>query len=147
MKRDGYSLNDVMSLTCITNEPLTKLYHNDVRRTNINIVIKLCNLFKCDIGDLFVVVPPIEKGQKKEPLNKSGAAVGIKCLLSKLMERAGYSLVHVISRTGISRPSLSRLSYGNVGSQLNIEFTPKICSLFKCDISDLFVLVFAEEEN
>jgi putative transcriptional regulator len=144
MNREGYLLDNVRECTGVPHLTLTKLYHNSVRRIRLDNIVSLCNLFKCDLGDLFVLVPAEEKEQKKEPLNKSGAAVGIQCNLSKLMNRDGYTFSHVSISLDISRPTLLQL-INNYSKQLNLDNVFKLCNFFKCDIEDLLVLVPAAE--
>lgn len=66
------------------------------------------------------------------------------CTLSTLMGKARYNIQDVHERTGLSRTTIAQL-YHDKATRVDYETIEKLCRLFDCGITDLFLLT--EEEN
>lgn len=66
------------------------------------------------------------------------------CILSTLMGKARYNIQEVHEKTGLSRTTIAQL-YHDKATRVDYETVEKLCRLFGCGISDLFLL--EEQEN
>lgn len=66
------------------------------------------------------------------------------CILSTLMGKARYNIQDVHERTGLSRTTIAQL-YHDKATRVDYETIEKLCRLFDCSISDLFIIT--NEEN
>ena len=53
MGKSRYSIQDVHIKTGLSRSTVTQLYHDKATRIDYETIEKLCDLFKCDICDLF----------------------------------------------------------------------------------------------
>lgn len=60
------------------------------------------------------------------------------CMLSTLMGKYRYTIQEVHEKTGLSRNTISNL-YNDKATLVDYETVEKLCSLFSCQINDLFV--------
>lgn len=63
----------------------------------------------------------------------------MRCQLSTLMGKARYSIQDVHVKTGLARSTVTQL-YHDKATRIDYDTIEKLCSLFGCEISDLFVL-------
>lgn len=68
------------------------------------------------------------------------------CNLSTLMGKARYNIQFVHEKTGLSRSTISAL-YHDEATRVDYETIEKLCSLFHCSVSDLFIIDESEEKN
>lgn len=57
MGRDKLNIADVNRVTGLNRTTISTLYHETAQRVDLDAVSKLCELFRCQIGDLFEYVP------------------------------------------------------------------------------------------
>jgi len=57
MGRDKLRISDVALRTGLNRSTVTALYNETATRVDLPSVERLCNLFHCQVGDLFEVVP------------------------------------------------------------------------------------------
>jgi putative transcriptional regulator len=57
MGRDKLRISDVAKSTGLNRSTVTALYNESATRIDLPTVESLCNLFKCQIGELFEIVP------------------------------------------------------------------------------------------
>ena len=62
MGRDKLNIADVSRLTCLNRSTVTALYRETATRVELPAIEQLCTLFKCQVGDLFELVPHNDKG-------------------------------------------------------------------------------------
>ncbi len=55
MGRERYSIEDVHEKTGLSRKAISNLYNDKATRVDLETVEKLCNLFKCNIGELFEI--------------------------------------------------------------------------------------------
>lgn len=60
----------------------------------------------------------------------------VRCTLSKLMGIHRMNIQDVHEKTGLNRATISKL-YNDKATGINYETIEKLCSLFKCNLSDL----------
>lgn len=65
--------------------------------------------------------------------------------LSTLMGKYRYSIEDVHRLTGLSRSTVSSL-YNNKATRIDFATAEKLCSLFACDIGDIFSLSAGNQE-
>lgn len=53
MGKARYSIQDVHIKTGLSRSTVTQLYHDKATRIDFETIEKLCNLFDCDLNDLF----------------------------------------------------------------------------------------------
>ena len=70
----------------------------------------------------------------------------MKCKLSTFMGRHRYNIEEVHKLTGISRSSITQL-YHDKAKRIDFETVERLCSLFACEIGDLFELEGAGAEG
>lgn len=58
MGRDKLRISDVAQRTGLNRSTITALYNETATRVELPAIEKLCNLFHCQVGALFEVVPP-----------------------------------------------------------------------------------------
>lgn len=58
MGRDKLRISDVAKSTGLNRSTITALYNETATRVDLPAVESLCNLFKCQVGELFEIVPP-----------------------------------------------------------------------------------------
>ena len=58
MGRDKLRISDVAQRTGLNRSTITALYNETATRVELPAIEKLCNLFHCQVGELFEVVPP-----------------------------------------------------------------------------------------
>ena len=63
MGRDKLRISDVALRTGLNRSTITALYKETATRIDLTAVESLCRLFKCQVGDLFEVVPPRNEDQ------------------------------------------------------------------------------------
>lgn len=63
----------------------------------------------------------------------------MRCQLSTLMGKARYSIQDVHAKTGLARSTVTQL-YHDKATRIDYDTIEKLCSLFECDMSELFVL-------
>ena len=63
----------------------------------------------------------------------------MRCRLSTLMGQSRYSIQDVHNKTGLSRSSVAQL-YHDKATRIDFDTVEKLCTLFKCDITDLLEL-------
>ncbi len=66
--------------------------------------------------------------------------------LSTLMGKKRYSIEDVHKLTGLSRSTISSL-YNNKATRIDFATTEKLCTLFECDIGDVFSLVVDKQKE
>lgn len=57
MGRDKLRISDVAQRTGLNRSTITALYNETATRVELPAIEKLCNLFRCQVGDLLEVVP------------------------------------------------------------------------------------------
>lgn len=62
MGRDRLRVADVSRLTGLNRSLVTALYRGTATRVELPALSKLCQLFKCQVGDLLEFVPPSRNG-------------------------------------------------------------------------------------
>lgn len=67
-----------------------------------------------------------------------GVSLKIKSNLSTLMGQRRYSIQDVHIKTGLSRNTISNL-YNDKARRIDYDTLEKLCEVFKCNISDIFV--------
>jgi len=63
----------------------------------------------------------------------------MKSNLSTLMGKHRYSIQEVHAKTGLARGTIAQL-YHDRATRVDFDTIEKLCCLFKCDVSQLFVL-------
>lgn len=63
MGRDKLRISDVAQRTGLNRSTITALYNETATRVELPAIESLCNLFQCQIGELFEVVPTDAEGQ------------------------------------------------------------------------------------
>ncbi|MCR1886980.1 helix-turn-helix domain-containing protein [Longibaculum muris] len=63
----------------------------------------------------------------------------MRCRLSTLMGQSRYSIQDVHNKTGLSRSTVAQL-YHDKATRIDFDTVEKLCTLFKCDITDLLEL-------
>lgn len=63
----------------------------------------------------------------------------MKCNLSTLMGQSRYSIQDVHIKTGLARSTVTQL-YHDKATRIDFDTIEKLCCLFDCEISDLFIL-------
>ena len=63
----------------------------------------------------------------------------MRCQLSTLMGKERYSIQDVHIKTGLARSTVTQL-YHDKAKRIDYETIEKLCELFGCSISELFVL-------
>lgn len=58
MGRDKLRISDVAQRTGLNRSTITALYNETATRVELPAIEKLCNLFRCQVGELLEVVPP-----------------------------------------------------------------------------------------
>lgn len=66
--------------------------------------------------------------------------------LSTLMGKRRYSIEDVHKLTGLSRSTISSL-YNNKATRIDFATAEKLCTLFECDIGDIFSLAVEDPEE
>lgn len=61
------------------------------------------------------------------------------CRLSTLMGKERYSIQDVHVKTGLARSTVTQL-YHDKAKRIDYDTVEKLCALFNCEISDLFIL-------
>ena len=64
----------------------------------------------------------------------------MKCNLSTLMGKNRYTIEDVHKGTGLARSTITEL-YHDRAKRIDYDTIAKLCTFFKCDISDLFSLI------
>ena len=68
MGRDKLNTSDVARATGLNRSTVTALYRETATRIELPAIEQLCALFKCSVGELLEVVPPVnEHGDKGAP--------------------------------------------------------------------------------
>lgn len=67
----------------------------------------------------------------------------MRCRLSTLMGKERYSIQDVHIKTGLARSTVTQL-YHDKAKRIDYDTVEKLCTLFNCEISDLFIL---DEKN
>ena len=62
MGRDKLNISDVARATGLNRSTITALYRETATRVELPAIEQLCMLFKCQVGDLFELVPNNDKG-------------------------------------------------------------------------------------
>jgi putative transcriptional regulator len=57
MGRDKLRISDVAKSTGLNRSTITALYNETATRVDLPAVESLCKLFKCQVGELFEIVP------------------------------------------------------------------------------------------
>ena len=57
MGRDKLRISDVAQRTGLNRSTVTALYNETTTRVDLQAIESLCKLFKCQVGELFEVVP------------------------------------------------------------------------------------------
>lgn len=57
MGRDKLRVADVARLTGLNRSTVTALYNETVSRVDLPTIEALCKLFRCQVGDLFMIAP------------------------------------------------------------------------------------------
>jgi len=57
MGRDKLRISDVAQRTGLNRSTITALYNETATRVELPAIEKLCNLFRCQVGELLEVVP------------------------------------------------------------------------------------------
>lgn len=63
----------------------------------------------------------------------------MKCNLSTLMGQSRYSIQDVHIKTGLARSTVTQL-YHDKATRIDFDTIEKLCCLFDCEISELFIL-------
>ncbi len=63
----------------------------------------------------------------------------MRCQLSTLMGKERYSIQDVHLKTGLARSTVTQL-YHDKATRIDYDTIEKLCSLFECDMSELFIL-------
>lgn len=63
MGRDKLRISDVAKSTGLNRSTITALYNETATRVDLPAVESLCNLFKCQVGELFEIVISTPEGQ------------------------------------------------------------------------------------
>ncbi len=63
----------------------------------------------------------------------------MKCRLSTLMGMRRYSIQDVHNKTGLARSTVTQL-YHDKATRIDFDTIEKLCRLFECEVSDLFLL-------
>lgn len=58
MGRDKLRISDVAKSTGLNRSTITALYNETATRVDLPAIESLCNLFHCQVGELFEIVPP-----------------------------------------------------------------------------------------
>lgn len=64
----------------------------------------------------------------------------MKCRLSDLMGRDKLKVSDVASATGLNRSTISAL-YKETAVRIELDAIEKICTLFNCEVSELFQII------
>lgn len=73
--------------------------------------------------------------------------MALRSRLSSLMGNKRYTIQDVHEKTGLSRNTVSSL-YNDTATRIDYSTIEKICLLFDCPVSDLFVIeVDSDSEN
>lgn len=62
MGREKLRISDVAKKTGLNRSTVSALYNETATRVELTTIESLCNLFQCQVGDLFEVVPPKPEG-------------------------------------------------------------------------------------
>ena len=62
MGRDKLNISEVAHATGLNRSTITALYRETATRVELPAIEQLCMLFKCQVGDLFELVPNNDKG-------------------------------------------------------------------------------------
>ena len=62
MGRDKLNISDVARATGLNRSTITALYRETATRVELPAIEQLCMLFKCQVGDLFELVPNNDMG-------------------------------------------------------------------------------------
>lgn len=68
----------------------------------------------------------------------------IRCHLSRLMGEHKMKISDVARETGLNRSTITAL-YQENAARIEIDAVEKLCSLFDCNVSDLFEYIKSEE--
>ena len=63
MGRDKLRISDVAKSTGLNRSTITALYNETATRVDLPAVERLCQLFHCQVGELFEIVPPNKEVQ------------------------------------------------------------------------------------
>ncbi len=63
MGREKLRISDVAQKTGLNRSTITALYNETATRVDLPAIESLCNLFQCQVGDLFEVAPQERKVQ------------------------------------------------------------------------------------
>lgn len=63
MGRDRLRISDVAKNTGLNRSTVTALYNDTATRIELSAVESLCRLFKCQVGELFEIVPGKDDSQ------------------------------------------------------------------------------------
>ncbi len=58
MGRDKLRISDVAQRTGLNRSTVTALYNETATRVDLPAIERLCALFRCQVGELFEIVPP-----------------------------------------------------------------------------------------
>lgn len=58
MGRDKLRISDVAKSTGLNRSTVTALYNETATRVELPAIESLCKLFRCQVGELFEIVPP-----------------------------------------------------------------------------------------
>jgi putative transcriptional regulator len=58
MGRDKLRISDVAQRTGLNRSTVTALYNETATRVELPAIERLCTLFRCQVGELFEIVPP-----------------------------------------------------------------------------------------
>lgn len=61
MGREKLRISDVAQRTGLNRSTITALYNETATRVDLPAIERLCQLFQCQVGDLFEVAPPKHK--------------------------------------------------------------------------------------
>lgn len=64
MGRDKLRVADVARLTGLNRSTVTALYRETATRIDLPAIEALCRLFRCEVGDLFEIVPEKNGGSR-----------------------------------------------------------------------------------
>jgi len=70
----------------------------------------------------------------------------IKCHLSRVMGEHKMKVIDVSRKTGLHRNSITLL-YKETATRIDFDVLNKLCTLFKCQVSDLFEWVDDKNEK
>lgn len=60
MGQNRYSIQDVHELTGLSRNTISNLYNDKATRVDYDTVGKLCKLFKCNVGELFIFIEDVK---------------------------------------------------------------------------------------